>query len=486
MDFGRSGVTVLRGAQPAGKVLIVLLGVFVLLLATWLSALIPPIQSPDEESHIKRAYLISQGDFLLQLIPPDMIGVIDDEATTQFKERARKHGGRMGGKIDLALADFTAMHLTLAREAAKRFSEAEKDLIVNTNWQGIRHFQSLPGTGYYFPAIYAPQALGLAVGQLLGLSVQHSYDLAKGFTLLVCLVLLGVAFKLMPPNPLAIAILLLPMNVFQLLSPTIDGLTTSLAVLSISLFIMLIDHRRKPSLAASCCLAICIFLLTTSRTHLLPLLFLPFYLAWQRQSRRDFYLGCFISVAALGWVLFALQTTNDPRIVRNQTTAQLLTQYAVNPFAFFKIVWASVSDGALFTFYQESFIGILGWLDTPLEKYFYPILWVELAVCALASVSVFRLRKDWSARLLLVVLGFATIGLVFLAMVVTWTPHPATVVDGVQGRYFVAPAILLSYGISGCTTNQHPIRHWIGALTVAVFALTSLTALLMALWGRYH
>ena len=479
-------MTVLQGGRPSAKIISATLWVFALLVAAAFSWLIPPMQSPDEESHIKRAYLISQGDFLLQSLPPDMAGVIDDSETVAYKERARKHGGRLGGTIDLALAHFVAVHLTLVHEADKRFSATEKDLIAQTNWQGVRHFQDLPGTGYYFPAIYAPQALGLAVGQWINLSVQNSYDLAKGLTLLACLVLLGVGFKLMPPNPLVAAVLLLPMSLFQMLSPTIDGLTTSLAVLAVSLFMVSIDHSRPHSLAASCSLAISIFLLTTSRAHLLPLLILPFYLAWHRQSRRDLYLGCFVTVAALGWVLFALQTTNDPRVIRNHTTTQLLVQYAADPAAFFRIVWASVADNDSFTFYNRSFIGILGWLDTHLADDFYPTLWTGLALCALASVSISTLQKDWSARLLLVGLGVASIGFVFLAMVVTWTPHPATVIKGVQGRYFVVPAILLGYALSGCATKQPPLRRWIASLIIAVFALTSVTALTMTVLGRYH
>ena len=462
------------------------LWVLALATAAGLSWLIPPMQSPDEESHIKRAYLISQGDFLLQSLAPDLAGVIDDKETAAFKERARKHGGRIGGTIDLALANFVAVHLTLVREAGKRFSATEKDLIAQKNWQRVRHFQVLPGTGYYFPAIYAPQALGLAIGQRLNLSVQHSYDLAKGSTLLTCFALLGLAFRLITPNPLVAAFLLLPMSLFQLLSPTIDGLTMALAVLAVSLFLTSIDRGRKHTAGASWGLAVCIFLLATSRTHLLPLLALPFFLAWQRRSRRDFYLGCLTAVATLGWVLFALQTTNDPRIVRSHTTTQLLMQYAADPLAYFKIVIASVGDAGLFTFYQQSFIGILGWLDTPLAGYFYPTLWAGLALCALASVSISALQKDWSARLLLIVIAIACIALVFLAMLVTWTPHPALLIQGVQGRYFLVPAILLGCAASGSATQHAPVRRWISGLVVAGFALTSLIALTMVLFSRYH
>ncbi len=456
------------------------------LLAVGLSWLIPPMQSPDETNHINRAYLISQGRLLLQTLPVDLTGPKEDKDVTAYIERARQQGGRMGGLVDQGLLKFTDAHLPLVREAERRFSAAEKSQLAQLSWTGTQSYFFLPGTGYYFPAVYAPQALGLAIGQWLNLSIEHSYQAARGMTLFACFAMLWLACRFMVPNPWVVAILLLPMSLFQLLSPTIDGLTTSLSVLTISLFLKSADPAREHAPASSWGLALCIFLLASSRTHLLPLLALPFFVAWQRQSRRDFYLGCLVTVATLGWVLFALYSTNDPRIVRNHTTMELLSHYATNPLAFFKVSLASLADHQLFTFYQQSFIGILGWLDTRLPEYFYPTLWMGLGLSALASVSVSTLRQDWRARLLLAGLALACIGLIFLALLVTWTPHPATVVQGVQGRYFVVPMILFAYVASGFTVVQTPVRRWLAALVTAGFALLSLTALTMTVLSRYH
>ena len=444
------------------------------------------MQSPDEDVHIYRAYLISKGELLLQPVPTHSAKPINDAEVEALVERARRREGRAGGFIDQGLLTFSDGYMVLARTAENRLTSLERELLTRQKWTGVMQYYPVPGTGYYFPAAYAPQAAGLAVGQLLSLSISHSYHLMRACTLVACFAMLWTAFRLMVPSPLVLAILLLPMTVFQVLSPTIDGLTTSLAVLTVSLFLASIDKGRKHTSALFWGLGLCIFVLATSRTHLLPLLALPFYIAWQRQSRKAFYLSCVVAVATLGWVLFALQTTNDPRIVRSHSTTQFLMQYAANPASFFQMVIASVTDDTLFTFYQRSFIGILGWLDTPLADHFYPTLWMGLAVCAVAAVSFSTLRNDWSARVLLVAIAVTSIGMIFLAMLVTWTPHPASVVKGVQGRYFVVPAILLGYAASGCATRQPTLQRWIAGLAVAGFALTSLTALTMALLGRYH
>jgi uncharacterized membrane protein len=460
--------------------------VFAFLLAAAFSTLIPPLQSPDENSHLTRAYLISQGDLLLQAFPADFNQVTENQELATYFERARQHNGRMGGLVDQGLLAFTDANLALAGKTEKRLSETEKDHLARLHWSDAKKYYLLPGTGYYFPAVYAPQTLGLAIGQLFNLSIKNSYQLARGITLLASFAMLWLACKFTTPNPLVWAMLMLPMTLFQLLSPTLDGLTTSLSVLTISLFLKASDSSQKHSPALSWGLAVCIFLLATSRTHLLPLLALPFYLAWRRQTRRDFYLGCWVVAGAIAWTLFALQSTSDPRVVRDHTSTELLLHYASDPIAFFKVVLASLADHELFTFYQQSFIGILGWLDTPLPRYFYPALWTGLGLCGLASVSGSTLRRDWSARLLLAGVALACIGLTFLALLVTWTPHPASMVQGVQGRYFVVPMILFGYVASGFARVQSPLRRWVAALATGGFALLSVAALTMTVLSRYH
>ncbi len=451
-----------------------------LLVAAGISALIPPMASPDEMTHITRAYLISQGTVLMQ--PPGE--GLPQDAGISARVKAFFSPTRVGGMVDKRLNDFVDVHSFLIAHKDRIVTPVEQKQLNSYGWTDAKSFYGMQGTGYYFPAIYAPQALALAIGQGLDLNLAHSYQLVRGLTLLACFAMLWLAFKLVPPNPWVAAILLLPMSVFQLLSPTLDGLTTSLAVLTVSLFLTAVAPVSRSSATVSWGLALCLFLLATSRTHLLPLLALPFFVAWQRQSRRDFYLGCGVAAGAIAWTLFALMTTSDLRIVRHLTTTQLLLFYAADPLAFFRVVWATLVDQ--FEFFKLSFIGLLGWLDTRLPLAYYPILWQGLGLCALASVSLASLREDWRARLLLLLLALASVALIFLALLVTWTPHPATMVLGVQGRYFVVPAILLGYVVSGTPTPQSTLRRSFSGLVLAGFAYYALSSLTMALVERYH
>lgn len=441
------------------------LGAWLLVLAAaiGLSALIPPIQSPDEHSHILRAYMISKGEISLRT-PPGMSS---------------------GGAVDPDLLVFVDPYLSIiARNAQERLGPEQRAQAESLRWGVAQRFFPVPGTGYYMPLVYAPQAAALWTGRALGLTIADSYRLVRLAVLLSCVGLLAAAWRIMRPPPLAIALLLLPMTLFQLLSPTLDGLTTSLAVLALSLFFDAVLRQGEWPGGRSWLLAATVALLATSRIQLLPLLALPFCIAWTRRSRRDAVLGAAAVLVSIAWLAFALTNTVDLRVQRGQTTVQLLLQYAADPMGFLRVISASFADPELGPFYLHSFIGVLGWLDTLLPPLAYPALWTGLGLCAIASALGADPRKAWPARVLLALAALASALLVFLALLVTWTAHPAATVAGVQGRYFVVPAIMLAYAI-GATAPRRAVSRPTLALLVVVTAV-SLHALVSAVLARYH
>ena len=219
---------------------------------------------------------------------------------------------------------------------------------------------------------------------------------------------------------------------------------------------------------------------------MMPLLLLPFFLGLQNRTRRDFILGGSAVLLAMSWVYFALASTVDSRVQRASTTGELVWRYVSQPADFIAVVGRSLADDALATFYGETFIGILGWLDTRLPPNFYPILWTGLGVLALSSVRVKTLRADWAARSVLLLIAIASTALVFFAMLVTWTAVPAVTINGVQGRYFLAPALVLSFALSGQAGLVPPALRWWGWASFGVFTCLSATALVLTLLARYH
>ncbi|KAF1046228.1 DUF2142 domain-containing protein [Xylophilus sp.] len=440
----------------------------VALLGCWgISVRIPAFQSPDENAHLGRAYLISRGHLLLE----------------------HPAGQDSGGYFEPAFTEYLRLYLPLiGKPENKRLSEEDRQRAKSLRWsppQTDRTFQAVGGTGYYLPLIYAPHALGLAVGQQLEMTVQHSYRLARAMNWLAVIGLLALACTILPPNPLAAALLLLPMSLFQAVSPVIDGISAALVVLAVALFLRGSDRAQAPpprwhlwTLAAT------LLLLCTSRNQLLPMLGLPLFLAWRRRSWRAAGLGLVVILLVAAWTVYALKTTVDTRVPRDQGTGELLQHYAAHPLEFLRITEATVSNPAVWKSYTDTFIGVLGWLDTALSPEWYVWLTYGLGACAMASLSWKTLRRDAPERLWLLLTAAGSILLVFLAMLVTWTPHPTDHVAGVQGRYFVAPLLVAAAALSGTHDNWRP--WWRAAPLVLLFAAASLSALLPALNARYH
>lgn len=437
--------------------------VFVLAAALGLSALVPPLQSPDEHSHLMRGYLVSKGRLFLQ----------NDPALGS------------GGMVDQRLLDYMHEYLaTIAKSAQTPLPPQRRAVAEGLRWGGSERFFPLPGTNYYMPLAYAPHAAGMLAGRIMHLTVADTYRLVRLACIASCIVLLAAAWRVLRPPPIALALLLLPMTLFQLVSPTLDGVTTSLSVLALSLFLAGAAGDAPWTAARSWALAAAILLLATTRVQLLPLLVAPFYLAWARRSRRDAWLGAACVAATLAWLAYALATTVDVRVQRTHGTVEVLLHYAAAPLELARVLWRSVTDHELSRFYSHSFIGILGWLDTWLPLPAYPALWAGLALCAVASIASAGVRAALPARALLIGAAAACAVLVFLAMLLTWTPHPARTVDGVQGRYFIVPALVAAYAL-GAPPGRRPGGRVTGVL-VACFAAVSLWALGTALLARYH
>jgi hypothetical protein len=97
-------------------------------------------------------------------------------------------------------------------------------------WEGSSVFMPLPNTGEYDPALYVPHAIGLFIGRRLGLSVLHSYDLARVFGALASVVVATLAITLAGRGAFAAAtVLSTPMFLFLVSSVTQDGLMIAVA-----------------------------------------------------------------------------------------------------------------------------------------------------------------------------------------------------------------------------------------------------------------
>jgi uncharacterized membrane protein len=391
------------------------------------ATVIPPLQSPDEADHIKRAYLLGSGIIILDAPP----------------------GLPSGGMIDTGLLEYLDFyHLTLGNHRDRRLTLSEAERLHKIRWTGQYAYSPAPGTGYYFPLVYLPQTIGLKIGEQFGMSIDTSYELARFLSLCFVIAALALAFSLFPTNPLVLALLVLPMSVFQFASASLDGASTALSVLSIAAFLRISQERERAASWLFYMLSLLILLLATSRVNLAPLLALVFVSVFYTRRKGYFLVFAISTLLALAWTLVAVKTTVDPRGATGAPTLTIVDFYLQHPFAFPRTLFATLSNVDIANFYVKSFLGILGYLDSHFSENQYWFMWLCLGLTALLSISMRHWSLYWRPAALLLGCAAASVLIVFFALLITWNPHPAQIIQGVQGRYFLIPSLMVAYAIA--------------------------------------
>ena len=403
----------------------------------FISALVPSFQSPDENDHVKRAYLLSRGQILVET-PPN---------------------GSSGGLIDAGLLSYMQAYEILNFKAARKLSADEIYDANQIQWSGTESFSPTHGISYNFPLVYTPQAMAISIGKYANFSISNSYLLARFFSLIFsCLILLW-AFRIHPPDFLIASLLIIPMSLFQFGAASIDGISTALTILAISLFHRISKDGKNYYQSDLYFLFISTILICTCRSHLLPLLLLLFTVYFYTKDKKCLLFGVLASLITLSWLIFAFKITIDKNQLSGLAPTLIVQFYLSHPIEYFNVLINTLSDFSITKAYFTSFIGVLGWLDTSFPKEAYLVIGILLSLIFISSLSR-NLFRDWTlSKILLCICSLLSLLIIFSALLFTFTIHPAKVIMGIQGRYFLLPLILLAYAIQDGSREVDRYQH---------------------------
>ncbi|HUH30428.1 MAG TPA: DUF2142 domain-containing protein [Rhodanobacter sp.] len=438
-----------------------------LLLAGYaLMMVVPSFQAPDEFDHVRRAFQLSDGSFLLRSVD----------------------GSPSGGYEDPALETYMIGFSALPHHPEVRMDGTARIALESQHWgQQPRVFQAIPSTANYFPAVYLPQAAGMAAGRAMNLPVGQTYRLARWCALLAAIALLMVACSVHAPPPLAAGILALPMSLFLLSSAAPDGVLMAIAMLGLSAFARLAVERDAAPRHLAALLLICVFLLVTSSPGLLPMFVFPFAVAlgsrfhWQRTA-----MVTVVMLLAIAWIGFVLRTTVYSPDPDQPDHLSRLTFFLMHPWAFLHGLRETVLASGHVQFYAMSFLGVFGWLDTFLPAYAYRALLLLLIMLTACSFVAPANRACLVARWLLVGCAALSTLLTFLAPPGHWLQAGTDVAADIQGRYFLVPALMVAYALSLGSTSVRPIRPRFSLLFLVLLLAVSTSVTTYSLVSRFH
>jgi tetratricopeptide (TPR) repeat protein len=175
-------------------------------------------------------------------------------------------------------------------------------------------------------------------------------------------------------------------------------------------------------------------------------------------------------VVALAWIGYSIVTVTGMPVHKLYTMGGVFYTLT-NPIRYCEELYATVSNKMILPYYWRGFVGILGWLDTPLGFGLY--ISFGILLCCLATVS-FQRNTTCLVTWRKVLLVCVTIASVFLL---------TNAVVCVQGRYFTPAVILLSYAIFDRRLSRIEFR--LGLIIIFLMLCLSIAGMSPKLLERY-
>ncbi|MGC8532679.1 MAG: DUF2142 domain-containing protein [Acidiphilium sp.] len=415
----------------------------------------PMGQVADEPAHIARAAALTRGIVIgrkVQFNVGKVAGVMVDQ-----------------GLIDASGAELVPpgfnVHIPPAQRKAARA----------IRWANRLGFDGASGSVEYLPVFYIPGSLGIGIGHWIGQSPLQALYTGRLFMLLGFLLMGALALQRAQfGRPLLFAFLALPMTLSLGASFNQDGMLIAACVLCAAL---LTETEERAPTARWIAAAIFAAVICSKPPYGFLLFCALIPLRWRGLGRRFMLLSLF-AIPSIIWVLVMLRTSFTPSWGPHYHPGPLWPGKASDVFtapnavANVRVLMAHPRQIILmpyhyitlyFTGLTHQFFGIFGWLTILMSDQVYHFWELALAAAALASLAGSNAAaRPWRLVDALWILGLAvvTVALMELSLYISWTHVGATIIAGVQGRYFleIVPFLALALPRWGRWINR--VSRW--------------------------
>ena len=448
-----------RGASIAWFYLVVAL--------LWGSAMIvitPPFQVPDEPAHYFRAWSVAN----LQLVaePGSLVTVPENVAT--LPDRL---GSNVGG-------DWAANHYSVGQAASSLWERISAD-----------SRSQVTTAASYAPVGYVPQAIGMGIARVLGHSPLLGFYLGRLSNLIAAAVIVFFAIRVVPfGKPLLALVALVPMVVFETASLSPDALVLSGCILLLAMVLRATTLGVVPVRELIVMTCVSVILLNAKPGYAVVALVLFMLTPRQLGGARRYaaWIGATVAGAFGVAVAVALVAPEMPSGymasigMAGVDVGQQVSFVIRHPFEFAKVIYDTFDqqilglDGSRLPLGQMAY-GILGWLaiDLPTAG-----MWAMAAAGILFLGSREEVPTTPWQRFVMIATGAVLVATISLGLYTGWSRVAAPVVNGLQGRYFIAVIPLGLFGIYGLRPTRERTILMILVVAVGIAAATTVATLL--------
>jgi uncharacterized membrane protein len=439
--------------------------------------LTPPLQVADEHCHLIRTASFLKGEILPVRGPAGEYGL-------KVPARLLQDGNRLFGQ--------TAFHPEL---------RYDRSLIASVRAQPVQDGEdvltrSCPNVSLYSPVAYAPQLVGVGVARLWGASTPVMIWAGRLANLCFFVLTTTLALTLLSAGGDVLLVLaLMPMTLFQAASLSADAVLNALSFLFVAYTVRLLrcESLRPGQLARLILIGAAVGLIKTtySPLTLVALTLVPAALRAWRQERRQWPFALTILVPACSLAVAWLWSTAaapcfDPREWRPAIdVARQWEWIRAHPAAILRRFIATLAH---LPDHSAEFIGVLGWLDTPIPKLWWAIYGLLLVVTALGWVRG-RPIVDATppialgARCLFLTAAFMSLMVGYLATLLYWENVGDLGPIAFQGRYLIPVALPVFLSLDLPPRLRR--RAFVPRVVLIGCIVVSQLVLLWTVWARY-
>lgn len=400
--------------------------------------LVPPFQTPDEDSHFKRAYVISEGKFFPE-VEDGRAGYYFSREICEYIDKNQSNIGKLDSKYT-----FSEIISKEQQPAVYNDKEFVQFATMNTVW-----------IGHIIPAF------GICVGKLVSVlagrepSVLFLLYFARAANLLFYVACVSLSIRLTPILKRTFCMIgLMPMALYIACSPSYDTLLLGATfVFSALTFHLLLDPDAKLKGKHLLLYSIIAFIYVILKIVYIPLFALLLFLPKKQYKKWEFLkkVGIFIALFVGIYFLMKLPTffIESVSAGTNPRMSEQIQYVLKHPKAYLHIFYTTVKQ--LRGYYVASTIGLFGLVDTRMPDVFiYAYLFFAILFGAVEVNEKEGLPVKWYHQVVVLFAVMAGVFGIYLAMYLFWTSVApgggvgVPWIDGVQGRYFI-PFIPMLY-----------------------------------------
>lgn len=443
----------------------------------------PVFYTPDEPAHFARAYQVANGVWF------------------PTKHEVFKDHYDVGGMTERDLVNVGTLAMSISRDKNLRLDARRAEAIESYRWSEDIYY-STPNVAIYPPFLYLPQALGVVIGKTLDMSISSTTTLSRLVNAMIAVLISALSLFIARRGVVVLfVILMLPMTLAQFASTSQDALCLSLSALCAALFSRVDELEDSVSWPLIVAVSVLIILISTSRPPYLGVaaIFLAIAIKkWGNPAFRNRLLIGFsvtTSVVVLWalYVAFFVSVQFGPEGVSYSDQLKGILNSPISWFGTLFHTWV-----VQWKYIAWSFIGNLGYMDTPLPSSYYWFVLNVMLILITKSVlfrGVKLLFVDRLYRLLVMGVLFITVCGIYLVLYVSWTPVGNPEILGVQGRYLIPVALFLcllanggggSAELSGGALNYEVIVDRIEQLLLVMFCIITVLVVPWAIAVRFY